>query len=258
MSRVREIMIHYHGTPFSGGIDTHLSLQGKHCFISYAHRDKAELAIEMCQSFAMDNGAFSAWTADKPFDIDGFCEWVHEWHRHPGFDFYVIPDAIGGDENDNIVMRATWSKMVDCRVWQKGYPVWHMHEPLEVLRDLCHAFRGVCLGSSGEYAVVGTDKWWQRMSAAMEVATDQEGRPLTRLHGLRMLDPTIFSHLPLSSADSTNVARNCGIDKAWRGPYAPASARTRALVMMERIEAHASAARWTNSKGVRQNLELFG
>ena len=73
-----------------------------------------------------------------------------------------------------------------------------------------------------------------------------------------MLDPTIFSQFPFSSADSTNVARNCGIDKAWKGTYAPKTAKMRALVMMERIESHASASTWPGKLGITTNLELFG
>ncbi|MDC7863915.1 hypothetical protein TH59_02950 [Pantoea ananatis] len=55
-----------------------------------------------------------------------------------------------------------------------------------------------------------------------------------------MLNPLIFTKLPLASADSTNVARNIGIDKAWSGAYSPASKETRASVLVERIESHNS------------------
>ena len=42
--------------------------------------------------------------------------------------------------------------------------------------------------------------------------------------------------------DSTNVARNIGIDKSWVGsPYAPASKETRTQVLVERIESFNSA-----------------
>lgn len=251
-------MIHYHGVPFSGGDITHLSLQGKHAFVSFAHAGSIGMVAELCQSFAVDNGAYSAWTAGKPFDMAGFAEFIERWFRHPGFDFFVIPDVIDGDHHDNASMRAAWRNACPSGAFGLGYPVWHLHEPLDVLADLVRAYPGVCIGSSGEYSQVGADRWWGRMSDAMDVACDGEGRPKTRLHLLRGLDPTIFSHFPVKSADSTNVARNAGIDKAWRGPYAPSSARTRALVMMERIESHASAARWTNSKGVAKNMELFG
>lgn len=66
--------------------------------------------------------------------------------------------------------------------------------------------------------------------------------PITKIHGLRMLNKDIFTHVPLSSADSTNVARNIGIDKSWVGsPYAPASKETRTQVLVERIESFNSA-----------------
>ena len=123
---------------------------------------------------------------------------------------------------------------------------------------MTQAYQRICLGSSGEYATVGTDNWWQRMAEAMDVLTDEAGRPIVKLHGLRMLDPTIFSHLPLASADSTNVARHCGSDERWKGAYVPPDKKTRAIVMMQRIEAHASASVWSNSTGITQNLELFG
>jgi hypothetical protein len=82
--------------------------------------------------------------------------------------------------------------------------------------------------------------------------------PKARLHGLRQMDPTIFSHIPYASVDSTMVARNIGIDSAWRGPYQPPSKEVRALVLRQRIELHASAARWAGSAGVQPNLEMLG
>jgi hypothetical protein len=111
------------------------------------------------------------------------------------------------------------------------------------------------LGSSGQFAQIGTPRWWGRMSEAMAVVTE-DGIPVTRLHGLRMLDPVVFSHIPFASADSTNVARNIGIDSRWTGPYSPKSRQARALV---RIESHAAAHRWNGeASGVAQNHELFG
>jgi hypothetical protein len=61
---------------------------------------------------------------------------------------------------------------------------------------------------------------------------------MCKLHGLRILDPAIFGHLPLSSADTTNVSRNIGIDQAWRGTYSPPTKEARATVMRSRIESH--------------------
>jgi len=67
---------------------------------------------------------------------------------------------------------------------------------------------------------------------------------MCKLHGLRMLNPEIFARLPLSSADSTNIGRNIGIDQAWRGTYSPPTKEARAEVMRRRIESQNAPARW--------------
>ena len=81
------------------------------------------------------------------------------------------------------------------------------------------------------------------MSDVMNVVTDDKGRPKCKLHGLRMLNPKVFTKLPLSSADSTNAAVNCGsLDRF--GIYKPATAGQRAAVIADRIEQHNSAPFW--------------
>jgi hypothetical protein len=59
-----------------------------------------------------------------------------------------------------------------------------------------------------------------------------------------MLNPKVFTKLPLSSADSTNIGRNVGIDKAWSGTYTPPSKEVRAQVMRARIESHNAPCRY--------------
>jgi len=82
------------------------------------------------------------------------------------------------------------------------------------------------------------------MARAMRVICDDEGRPLCKLHGLRMLNPEVFTRLPLSSADSTNIGRNVGIDQAWKGSYSPPTKEARAQIMRSRIESVNAPARW--------------
>lgn len=247
-------MIHYHGLPMWPMSDMPRAFAGRHGMVSFEHPDQIEIATEVCQSVVLDNGAFSAWKQKKPMDVAGFAAWAEMWLKHPCVEWCVIPDVIDGDEEANDELLAAWP--LDG---SRSVPVYHLHESLDRLERLCDAYPRVALGSSGKWADPGSKAWWKRMAEVMSACCDEDGMPLTKLHGLRMLDPVIFSHLPLSSADSCNVARNVGIDAKWNGPYAPKSKHMRALVMMDRIEGHASANRWCSSSGgVQHNLELIG
>lgn len=123
-----------------------------------------------------------------------------------------------------------------------------MHESLGRLERLASNWPRVCIGSSGEFATIATPEWWARISAAMRAVCNAEGRPLVRLHGLRMLNPAVFSRLPLASADSTNLGRNIGGDGRWDGTYNPATKEARALVLRDRIEAQNGAVRFDFSR----------
>lgn len=81
------------------------------------------------------------------------------------------------------------------------------------------------------------------MGEAMAVACPF-GRPMAKLHGLRILDPEVFTRFPFASADSTNVARNIGVDVKWRGTYLPHNKAVRGIVLAERIESMQSAPAW--------------
>lgn len=250
-------MIHYHGGPVTP-TDASIKLwTARHACVSFAHPQQVALAFEVCQSVMLDNGAFSHWKKGGEVDLLKYAEWVRQWERHPSYDFCLIPDAIDGDEQENDILIAEWRNAGMSLV--SGVPVWHLHESLDRLQRLVHSYRTVALGSSGEFSEVGNGPWWDRMADAMAVACDEQGRPKCRLHGLRMLSPTVFSHIPLASADSTNVARNIGIDKAWKGTYQPVTPMMRALVLAERIESHVTAARWNpDTRGTQHNLELIG
>lgn len=223
--------------------------------MSFCRPDQISLAIEVCQSFAVDNGAFSAWKNGKPIaDWSRYYEWVGVIHRYPSFDFAVIPDVIDGDEQANDALVAEWPWRGTAKGRSVGAPVWHMHESLGRLQRLALEWPRVCIGSSGEFSTVGDSKWWGRIAVAMNTVCDKNGTPFCKLHGLRMLNPDVFSRLPLSSADSTNIARNVGIDSRWSGPYSPASKPARAAILRGRIEAAQSLPFWTKA---RAQVELF-
>jgi len=247
-------MIHYHGGPITPIRCAREAWRSRHAFISFARTDQLALAAEICQSFALDNGAFSVWRRNEVPDWPEYYRLIDKWRMHPGFDFAIIPDVIDGTAEDNDELIAAWP--FDKSV---GVPVWHMHEPISRLCELAAEWPRVALGSSGQFQNVGDENWWERMTSAMNKLTaNTDGSAPCKLHGLRMLSPTVFSHLPLSSADSTSVARNIGLDVHWKGRYlSELSKQTRAAVLIDRIEAHASASRW-EPRMEQMNLGLLG
>jgi hypothetical protein len=246
-------MIHYHGLPITPNTAALQAINGGHAFVSFAHPGQLGLAIEAAQSFALDNGAFSAWMSGQPVrDWTAYYEWVTNVGRHAHCDFAVIPDVIDGSEADNDAMLAEWphGKFL-------GVPVWHLHEGMERLERLAADYPRIALGSSGAYSSVGTPRWWNRMAEVMRVLCDAEGYPLVRIHGLRMLAPDVFSRLPFASADSTNIGRNVGLDSNWKGTYTPPSKEVRAALMRARIEAYNAPARWVHQPVQEDLCSLF-
>lgn len=240
-------MIHYHGTPVSGtGQDAVRFLAGRHALVPFTYRDNLSVVAEVCQSFVFDNGAFSVWKSGKVLDVAGYIDWVNDWYKHPAFDWALIPDVIDGNEHANDILLEQWP----AHLKNYGVPVWHLHESIERLQLLAKEWRIVALGSSGDFAHPGTKLWWQRIRFALAAICDEQGRPVCKLHGLRMLDPQIFTQLPLASADSTNASVNAGSLSRF-GMYAPPTAGQRAQVIGDRIEQFNSAPVLTTT-----NMEL--
>ena len=243
-------MIHYHGLPITPATAAVRAISGGHAFISRAHPGQLGIAIECASSFAIDNGAFSAWRSGQPItDWEPYYAWIQELHRYPSFDFAVIPDVIDGNEQANDALLNEWPWRLSAP--HVGAPVWHLHESLERLDKLVAQWPRICLGSSGKYAQIGTPEWWNRMAEAMDVICDRSGRPGCKIHGLRMLDPEVFTRFPFASADSTNIGQNIGIDSAWKGTYTPPTKEARAAIMRERIESHQSLTFW-----IRQPIQV--
>jgi hypothetical protein len=250
---VADGVIHYHGGPITPETCAVRAWSGRHAFVSFAHPRQVELAASICQSFALDNGAFSLWKASSPTDWPAYYEWADKWLGHPACDWAVIPDVIEGTEEENDALIAEWPHGPFF-----GVPVWHLNESVERLVRLAEAFPRVALGSAAEYDVSRPAKCIQRLQETLP-AISVDGIPKVKLHGLRMLNPAIVTKVPLSSADSTNVARNIKFDSAWKGTYAPNTKEARTDVLVARIEAHQSPVRLEASVvPISEQYDLFG
>ena len=244
-------MIRYHGGPITPETAALAAWKRSHAMVSFANPDQVALAFEVADSVALDNGAWPIFAAGNgTINVDAYLAWVNTWCRHPAFDFCLIPDVIDGDEEQNGNLIESWP--LDAAI---SVPVWHMHESMDRLKWLADEWPRLAIGSSGQFVTVGTTKWWGRISEAMDVLC-VNGQPRVKLHGLRQMDPEIFSVVPYASVDSTNVARSIGIDSAWTGSYVPKRRETRAMLLRDNIENHASAARWNGP--IMRNMELFG
>jgi len=237
-------MIHYHGTPIGGSKDNAARfLVGRHALVPFKYQQDLPSVMAYCQSFVVDNSAFSYWKTGDQLDVVAYAKWVKSIQHHPSFDWCLIPDKIDGDEKENMRMVQDWRNLL---LKAKSVPVWHLHESLDYLDWLCNTFDTVAFGSSGTWAHPGSKSWWIRMSEAMSVACNDEGQPRAKFHGLRMLDPEIFQYLPLASADSTNAAVNSGSISRF-GMYTPPTSSQRAAVIADRIERFNSAPIWAKN-----------
>lgn len=235
-------MIHYHGAPISGTTtDAARFFSGRHGLISFARPEQIKIVAEVSQSFVIDNGAFSHWKRTGGIiDVEMYRDFVGEWCRHPAYDWCLMPDSISGNERDNDKLISQWESIAPAGI---GVPVWHLHESLDRLKELCESYYIVALGSSGDYKTPNTASWWARITEAMDYICDESGRPPCKLHGLRMLNPKVFTKIPFSSADSTNATVNAGSKKRF-GMYMPPNAALRAEVIASRIEANNSSPTW--------------
>ena len=113
-------MIHYHGLPLTPLGAMLGAMRARHCMVSYAEPKQITTACEVCQSVALDNGAFSAWRGGYVHDLDGYQAWCELWLRHPSVDWCVIPDVIDGSETQNDDLLGVWEARP--RAMCSGFP----------------------------------------------------------------------------------------------------------------------------------------
>ena len=227
----------YHGAPCGGTReDARAFFSGRCGLASFAHRGQLDIVQTYCKSYVLDNGAFSIWRKGGKLNVPEFYDWVRENRHHHNFDFYFIPDVIDGGESVN------WGLIdnVPNDLKELGVPIWHLDESLVKLNSLSKNWQTVAFGSSGNFATPGSPKWWMRMNEAMDEVCDY-GVPRCKLHGLRMMNPEIFTRLPFHSVDSTNATQNAvaqakqlNLPETWQG----------ATVIAWRLEAHTSPRGW--------------
>lgn len=220
-------------------------LTGHSFCVSYAHRARLgkqlDQAIELVGEdgiLLVDNGAFTAWQQGTTMDWDyweGYARWADGILRRCPQAVAVVPDVIGGtvEQNHELLTDFLCCGLIDT---DRCMPVWHMHESLDWLRDLADSWAYVAIGSSGQFAKVGTPKWHKRMRLAFRAidrATIRHGMRRPWIHLMRAQSEM---HLyPVDSCDSCNVAVNHGRFRK-RSPE-PGHVERMATPILDRVDA---------------------
>lgn len=221
-------MLHYHGTPITPRARL-LELVGRCFCVSFAAPGDVRCCHDIGQSVMLDNGAFTHWRQGRASDWAGYYAWCEPWLDYQTT-WAVIPDVIDGNEDANDRLLGEWP------FGMRGAPVWHMHESISRLLRLADGWPRVCIGSSGEYAKVGDERWHRRMREAMNALCGGGPAPVW-LHMLRGLS-LAGSEYPFASADSTNIAQN------HAGNNTRATPRKDVRRMADEIDGRQCAARW--------------
>jgi hypothetical protein len=243
-------MIKYHGTPVGGSKrDAMLFLSGRSGLVSYAYQQHTAEVVNVCSSFCLDNGAFSIWKSGKgQVDENGYRRWVDSLRSHPAFDFFIIPDVIDGTERENNILFRKWAKV------EGGVPVFHLGESVERFKFLAEHSWKVCLGSTSKWPSIGTEKWWDLFADLMD-AICVNGTPTVKLHGLRMLNPKVFTKIPLHSGDSSNASVNSGVCMK-KGVHPSLERWQGSERIARRIEAYQSAPIWSRENILRDSADF--
>lgn len=224
-------MIHYHGADISGGYKEAVKFyQKRDVLISFARKNQQSVITEICRSFVLDNGAFSLWKSGKQTDWDGFYKWVDQWRKHPRFEWFLVPDVIGGTdkENDELLFQCPLPARISV-------PVYHLGESYKRLNQMVEKYQRIAIGSTKGFGLK-TMQFWNEMRKIFEVVCDQDGVPRVKIHGLRMLDPEIVKNFPFSSCDSAGACILSCYDHEWSFPYAPVTKAGRAALYADKVE----------------------
>ena len=172
----------------------------------------------------LDNGAYNVWResmrrqarGEPPIAVgprywQAYYDWAEPILRDVPQALAIIPDVIGGSEEDNrrlaldVPARLPLDRMV---------PVWHLGEGLAQLDWMAEGFGIIAFGSSGRFSSPCTQAWRERMAQAFDAleaacADPSAGRHRPQVHLLRGLAAMAGTpEFPVTSADSTNLARN--------------------------------------------------
>ena len=158
--------------------------------------------------FFLDSGAFSAWSAGKPVDIDEYIEFIKA--NIDVIDVYacldVIPGKPGGkptSKQRDEAAAATWQNYLYMKAQGLDpLPVYHYGEDVKWLHNMLeHKVEYIGLGG-----LVGIPSALRRLwlDRVFTLITDDQGKPIIKTHGFGMTSVPLVFRYPWYSVDSTS------------------------------------------------------
>ena len=226
----------YHGTPITPHAVRDALGRRDYC-VSFFRPDQVEWVDENSRSYFIDNGIYSAWQRGTEFSDaywDTYYNFCRRWCLEGRASWAVIPDPIGtGTQELDYFLREWPAELKDY-----GVPVYHLDEPIDRAVKLIDRYGRVAVGASGEYSSILSPPFRARMDQLFGLLFSVFGSvpPVHMFRGLQLLSPE--HDWPITSADSTNIARNHN--------------RLRKLSEHYLWAAKQSADRWDNYAAARQ------
>lgn len=158
--------------------------------------------------FFLDSGAYSAWSAGKPVDLDEYIEFIKA--NIEVIDVYACLDVIPGAPGKKPTQKqrdeaaaATWQNYLYMKAQGlEPLPVYHYGEDIKWLHNMLeHGVDYIGLGG-----LVGIPSALRRvwLDRVFSVITDEDGKPTVKTHGFGMTSVPLIFRYPWYSVDSTS------------------------------------------------------
>lgn len=193
-------------------------LKGHSFCVSYMHKKQLEDCIELVgddEILILDNGAFTAWKQGITLDAawwDGFYAWANDAMDKCPNAVCVIPDVIGGTEEENLTLIAEALKLGKIKYPERAMAIWHMNESFEMLEKLFQIFNFVGFGSCAEFDIAKNGEGSNYIARIKEAWANMSywekkyNKTWPWIHMMRGLG--VLHKISFDSADSCNIAMN--------------------------------------------------
>jgi hypothetical protein len=212
-------------------------LAGASFCVSFAAPDQLDLCMQLLAPesiLLLDNGAYSHWkSGEGQIDREIYWDWSNTAQECSELAIAVIPDVIGGSEEQNWLEAAYALREGYSEYPERTMFIWHMDESLERLRDAARLFNFIGIGSCAEYDIQKyPEKYLKRLEAAYVTLAYVEMRWDHRPYVHLMRGISMLAQVPWAqSADSTNIARN-----HHRHEHLPQHVREMGLALIRKLE----------------------